>query len=247
MSQKRDYYFSYQYLQSTDSTDEFDRLTKLEKWEDLLVLAEQYDQGDSLLQKDTFKNAARQHGDDLLVENDHYAIVYNNTVGGTYELLRRVSVQDIQFSIERYGLESDASQDVKNIANTMESQEVEQPIRNGKVDAQQSLSAETKKEEEAFLDADVKSQMEAELDAIDQNFPENHPNPHEDSDITTDVAGKAEQIAATGVPMHEAEKEAKAIIDDEKHSNYHEEKSHMIKQEEEKKQQEANGNAWDYV
>ena len=246
-SQKRDYYFSYQYLQSTDSTDEFDRLTKLEKWEDLLVLAEQYDQGDSLLQKDTFKNAARQHGDDLLVENDHYAIVYNNTVGGTYELLRRVSEQDIQLSIERYGLESDASQDVKNIANTMESQEVEQPIRNGKVDAQQSLSAETKKEEEAFLDADVKSQMEAELDAIDQNFPEDHPNPHEDSDITTDVAGKAEQIAATGVPMHEAEKEAKAIIDDEKHSNYHEEKSHMIKQEEEKKQQEmtsiANENA----
>ena len=156
MSQKRDYYFSYQYLQSTDSTDEFDRLTKLEKWEDLLVLAEQYDQGDSLLQKDTFKNAARQHGDDLLVENDHYAIVYNNTVGGTYELLRRVSEQDIQLSIERYGLESDASQDVKNIANTMESQEVEQPIRNGKVDAQQSLSAEIKKEEEAFLDADVK-------------------------------------------------------------------------------------------
>lgn len=47
--------------------------------------------------------------------------------------------------------------------------------------------------------------------------------------------------------MHEAEKEAKAIIDDEKHSNYHEEKSHMIKQEEENKQQEmtsiANENA----
>ena len=30
--------------------------------------------------------------------------------------------------------------------------------------------------------------------------------------------------------MHEAEKEAKAIIDDEKHSNYHEEKSHILKQ-----------------
>ena len=38
-----------------------------------------------------------QSGDDLLVENDHYALVYNNSLGGTYELLRRVSEEICKF------------------------------------------------------------------------------------------------------------------------------------------------------
>lgn len=88
---KNEYYFSYLYLQSVDNTQEFDDLSNKEKWDELLTLTQQYDQGDSLSQHNTRKNATSQSGDDLLVENDHYALVYNNSLGGTYELLRRVS------------------------------------------------------------------------------------------------------------------------------------------------------------
>lgn len=60
--------------------------------------------------------------------------------------------------------------------------------------------------------------------------------PHEDSNLQTDVAGKAKQIAASGVPMAQAEKEAKKIIDNELHKQYHEEED--IKEASEKNKQE---------
>ena len=56
-------------------------------------------------------------------------------------------------------------------------------------------------------------------------LPLQNETPHEDSNIQTDVVGVAEQIEATGVPIYEAEKEAKTIVDDEQHVKYHEEKA----------------------
>lgn len=45
---------------------------------------------------------------------------------------------------------------------------------------------------------------------------------HEDSNVQTNVEGLAEDIAETGVPMAQAEKEAKAIVDDKQHEDFHE-------------------------
>lgn len=45
---------------------------------------------------------------------------------------------------------------------------------------------------------------------------------HEDSNVQTNVEGLAEDIAETGVPMAQAEKEAKTIVDDKQHENFHE-------------------------
>lgn len=45
---------------------------------------------------------------------------------------------------------------------------------------------------------------------------------HEDSNVQTHVEGLAEDIAETGVPMEQAEKEAKTIVDDKQHEEFHE-------------------------
>lgn len=110
------YYFSHTYLQSTDSREELDNLVEKQDYDSLLYLTREYDQGDALLQSQTYKNAKKFPGDDILAEDDNYAVVYNSSLGGTYDLMRKVTKQDIIDNIERYGLESDASDDVKKVA-----------------------------------------------------------------------------------------------------------------------------------
>lgn len=110
------YYFSHTYLQSTDSCEELDNLVEKQDYDSLLYLTREYDQGDALLQSQTYKNAKKFPGDDILAEDDNYAVVYNSSLGGTYDLMRKVTKQDIIDNIERYGLESDASDDVKKVA-----------------------------------------------------------------------------------------------------------------------------------
>ena len=110
------YYFSHTYLQSTDSREELDNLIEKKDYDSLLYLTREYDQGDALLQSQTYKNATKFPGDDILAEDDNYAVVYNSSVGGTYDLMRKVTKQDIIDNIERCGLESDASDDVKKVA-----------------------------------------------------------------------------------------------------------------------------------
>lgn len=110
------YYFSHTYLQSTDSREELDNLVEKQDYDSLLYLTREYDQGDALSQSQTYKNATKFPGDDILAEDDNYAVVYNSSVGGTYDLMRKVTKQDIIDNIERYGLESDASDDVKKVA-----------------------------------------------------------------------------------------------------------------------------------
>lgn len=110
------YYFSHTYLQSTDSREELDNLVEKKDYDSLLYLTREYDQGDALLQSQTYKNATKFPGDDILAEDDNYAVVYNSSLDGTYDLMRKVTKQDIIDNIERYGLESDASDDVKKVA-----------------------------------------------------------------------------------------------------------------------------------
>lgn len=110
------YYYSYSYLQSTDDTQEFDNLKRKGHYKQILQLAQIYDQGDALEQSDTFKNAKKYRGDDILDEDDNYAVVYNGSVGGTYDLMRKVTKEEILDDIDRYGLEQDASEDVKKVA-----------------------------------------------------------------------------------------------------------------------------------
>lgn len=63
--------------------------------------------------------------------------------------------------------------------------------------------------------------------------------PREDSNIQTDVVGKAKQIASTGVPMEEAEKKASSIVKEEVHKEHHKQKAEKDKQEKDKANQAA--------
>ena len=110
------YYYSFAYLQSTDDTQEFDDLQKKGDYKQILQQAQLYDQGDAMEQSNTFKNAKKYSGDDILNEDDNYAVVYNGSVGGTYDLMRKVTKEEILDDIDRYGLEQDASEDVKKVA-----------------------------------------------------------------------------------------------------------------------------------
>ena len=51
-------------------------------------------------------------------------MVYNPTVGGTYDVMRKVSAEEIKDNIIRYGLPEDATDDVKEVAKLMEKEEV---------------------------------------------------------------------------------------------------------------------------
>ena len=357
------YYFSHTYLQSTDSCEELDNLVEKKDYDSLLYLTREYDQGDALLQSQTYKNATKFPGDDILAEDDNYAVVYNSSLDGTYDLMRKVTKQDIIDNIERYGLESDASDDVKKVAYenvakqfsdikskipafTMPNEDVlyfqynqesnkievgtttnaglkvdqtfdydvdrtldanlenvyeqlsELPEYQQADEQEEDLDEELEPEsldENISLNEDSKEKSEQDKAQIAQKFtdmpipyftmpngekldfhynqdtnnivvektmdngekknvyqhPYNHElttaenmsdiyavisqKPeyqkaeekknvvaHEDSNVQTNVEGLAEDIAETGVPMEQAEKEAKTIVDDKQHEEFHE-------------------------
>lgn len=384
------YYFSHTYLQSTDSREELDNLVEKKDYDSLLYLTREYDQGDALLQSQTYKNATKFPGDDILAEDDNYAVVYNSSLDGTYDLMRKVTKQDIIDNIERYGLESDASDDVKKVAYenvakqfsdnkskipafTMPNEDVlyfqynqesnkievgtttnvglkvdqtfdydvdrtldanlenvyeqlsELPEYQQADEQEEELDEELEPEsldENISLNEDSKEKSEQDKAQIAQKFtdmpipyftmpngekldfhynqdtnnivvektmdngekkdvyqhPYNHElttaenmsdiyavisqKPeyqkaeekenvvaHEDSNVQTNVEGLAEDIAETGVPMEQAEKEAKTIVDDKQHEEFHEAedkeqehdqaKAEKAQAEKEKQQQES--------
>ena len=384
------YYFSHTYLQSTDSREELDNLVEKKDYDSLLYLTREYDQGDALLQSQTYKNATKFPGDDILAEDDNYAVVYNSSLDGTYDLMRKVTKQDIIDNIERYGLESDASDDVKMVAYenvakqfsdikskipafTMPNEDVlyfQYNQESNKIEVGTTTNAGLKVDQtfdydvDRTLDANLENvyeqlselpeyqqadEQEEDLDeelepeSLDENIslnedskekseqdkaqiakkftdmpipyftmpngekldfhynqdtnnivvektmdngekknvyqhPYNHElttaenmsdiyavisqKPeyqkaeekenvvaHEDSNVQTNVEGLAEDIAETGVPMEQAEKEAKTIVDDKQHEEFHEAedkkqehdqaKAEKVQADKEKQQQES--------
>lgn len=117
------FYSSVAYLQMADDTQLFDRLQENGDYRRILQEAAECDSGDAIDLEHTNMKATQYAGDDLLAEDDHYAVVYNNRVGGTYEILRKVTEQDVREAINRYGLPNDATDDVKKVATAMTAEE----------------------------------------------------------------------------------------------------------------------------
>ena len=113
------YYASVAYLQSTDDTSLLDSLKDIGDYDRLLQEAKEYDQGDAIDLEHTYKSAVQNRGDDVLVEDANYAVVYNGSVGGTYEVMRKVTEQEVRDDIDRYGLPSEASKDVEEVGKAM--------------------------------------------------------------------------------------------------------------------------------
>lgn len=116
---EKKYFSSYNYFQMESETAEFDKLKDAENYEGILALAKEYDQGDSMDLEHVETSMTPDYGDDVLIDDENYAVVYNNSVGGTYNLLRKYSENDIREAIERYGMPKTPSYAVKFIDQQM--------------------------------------------------------------------------------------------------------------------------------
>ena len=117
------YYSSVAYLQFEDDTKVLSDLHRKGHVNKLLKEAANYDQGDAIELNRTFKSPLQNRGDDLVKEDKNYAVVYNNSVGGTYEVYRNVTEQNVEQNIKRYGLSDNATQDVKELAQSTSKKE----------------------------------------------------------------------------------------------------------------------------
>lgn len=281
---EKKYFSSYNYFQMESETAEFDKLKDAEDYEGILALAKEYDQGDSMDLEHVETSMTPDYGDDVLIDDENYAVVYNNSVGGTYNLLRKYSENDIREAIERYGMPDTPSYAVKFIDQQMglekgvkplveipspEAKAVAKSFRedltpqftmpNGKVldyhyDASDNkVIVGEKLNDGSFIEtyahdyvftlskAENMSAIYKELSTEYQakKASEEKKTPREDSNIQTDVVGKAKQIASTGVPMEEAEKKASSIVKEEVHKEHHKQEAEKDKQEKDKANQAA--------
>lgn len=281
---EKKYFSSYNYFQMESETAEFDKLKDAEDYEGILALAKEYDQGDSMDLEHVETSMTPDYGDDVLIDDENYAVVYNNSVGGTYNLLRKYSENDIREAIERYGMPKTPSYAVKFIDQQMglekgvkplveipspEAKAIAKSFRedltpqftmpNGKVldyhyDASDNkVIVGEKLNDGSFIetyvhDYDCALSKAENMSAIYKELSteyqakkasEEKKTPREDSNIQTDVVGKAKQIASTGVPMEEAEKKASSIVKEEVHKEHHKQEAEKDKQEKDKANQAA--------
>ena len=118
----RVYYASVAYLQSTDDTSELDKLKEKGDYNGLLTLAKDYYDGNGMDEEQTYRKPCQNRGDDLLIEDKDFAVVYNGSVGGTYEVFLKHTEQEVRDHITRYGI-GRASEDVKAVAREMTAEE----------------------------------------------------------------------------------------------------------------------------
>ena len=113
------YYTTVAYFQSTNDTQLFDRLLNQGDYKRILAEAAEYDNGDAPDLTQTYKSPIQNRGDDLLNEDYRYAVVYNASIGGTYEVFRKLSEEQVRRDLTHYGLPNNATKDVYAIAETM--------------------------------------------------------------------------------------------------------------------------------
>lgn len=92
----RKVYYEFDYLQFDQDKKDFYKLMDKEDYKGILALAKELDDGQSINLKDVYAKPMRFAGDDLLDENDEYAVVYNNLVAGNITLYRRVSEFEVR-------------------------------------------------------------------------------------------------------------------------------------------------------
>ena len=116
------YYASVAYLQTSDDTAELDKLKEKGDYEGLLTLAKEYYDGNGMDEEQTYRKPCQNRGDDLLIEDKDFAVVYNGSVGGTYEVFLKHTEQEVRDHITRYGI-GRATEDVKAVARDMVAEE----------------------------------------------------------------------------------------------------------------------------
>lgn len=112
------YYSSVAYLQSADDTRQLDAFKDKGDYEGLLALAKEYYDGNGINEEYTYPSVLQHRGDDLLIEDKDFAVVYNGSVGGTYEVMLKFTEQEVRDHIRRYGVDR-AGETLKGVAKEM--------------------------------------------------------------------------------------------------------------------------------
>lgn len=169
------FYSSVAYLQSTDDTSRLDEFRDKGNYEGLLQAAKEYYDGNGINEQYTFASPLQNKGDDLLIEDKDFAVVYNNSVGGTYEVMLKYSEQEIQDHISRNGTRL-ASYDIKEVAKDMVAEQfktiTKQRIPAFEMPSGNILYAGYNRETDTL---DVGTATNAGL-AVNHSFPYNHDN-----------------------------------------------------------------------
>lgn len=119
---ERTFYASAAYLQFDNDTKQFDELKDKSDYEGVLTLAKEFSDSNGMDEKHTYSSPLQNRGDDLLVEDKDFAVVYNGSIGGTYDVMRKHTEQEVRDHIRRYGIDH-ASDDVKEVAKDMAAEE----------------------------------------------------------------------------------------------------------------------------
>ena len=112
------YYSSVAYLQSPDDTMRLDAFKDKGDYEGLLTLAKEYYDGNGIDEQHTYPSPLQNRGDNLLIEDKDFAVVYNGSVGGTYDVMLKFTEQEVRDHIRRYGVER-AGDTLKGVAKEM--------------------------------------------------------------------------------------------------------------------------------
>ena len=115
---ERTFYASAAYLQFDNDTRQFDELRDKGDYQGILTLAKEYSDGDGMDEEHIYAAPLRYRGDNLVAEDKDFAVVYNGSVGGTYDVMLKYTEQEVRDHIQRYGI-GRASEDVKEVAKDM--------------------------------------------------------------------------------------------------------------------------------
>ena len=112
------FYSSVAYLQSSDDTMRLDAFKDKGDYEGLLTLAKEYYDGNGINEKYTYPFPIQNRGDNLLIEDKDFAVVYNGSVGGTYDVMLKFTEREVRDHIRRYGVDL-AGDTLKRVAKEM--------------------------------------------------------------------------------------------------------------------------------
>ena len=110
------FYSSVVSIKSGEDLQLFDSMREKGHLNKMLKVAAEYDSGKDISLDATHKSPLQNSGDEVLRENKNYAVVYNNSAGGAYEIFRKSPQSEILNSINRNGLPDTASEDVKSLS-----------------------------------------------------------------------------------------------------------------------------------
>ena len=117
-AKERMFYSSVAYLQFSYDSAQYDELKEKGDYERLSALGREYYDGNGINEKYTYLSPLQNKGDDLLIEDKDFAVVYNGSVGGTYEVMLKFTEQEIRDHIKQYGVDI-AGETIKEVARDM--------------------------------------------------------------------------------------------------------------------------------